>query len=66
MAWGLGAVVSGAGLFASFRFDLPTGAAVVVTFGVALLLGALVRAALTAFSRKAPQVVVEEQRRAAS
>ena len=47
MAWTLGAIVSAAGLFASFRFDLPTGAAVVVTFGVALLLGAVARALLT-------------------
>jgi zinc/manganese transport system permease protein len=44
MAWALGAVVSAAGLFASFKFDLPTGAAVVVTFGAALVLGAIVRA----------------------
>jgi zinc/manganese transport system permease protein len=54
MAWTLGAVVSATGLFASFRFDLPTGAAVVVTFGVALLIGAVVRAVLTlATKRKA-------------
>lgn len=46
MAWALGALVSAGGLFASFRFDLPTGAAVVVTFGVALLAAALVRVAM--------------------
>ncbi len=44
IAYALGAVVSAAGLFASFRFDLPTGAAVVVTFGVALVIGVVVRA----------------------
>jgi zinc/manganese transport system permease protein len=43
MAWGLSAVVSAGGLWASFKFDWPTGAAVVVTFGAALLLGAIVR-----------------------
>ncbi|MHB8874516.1 MAG: metal ABC transporter permease [Myxococcaceae bacterium] len=47
MAWVLGAVVSAAGLYSSFRFDLPTGAAVVVTFGVALFIGALFRALLS-------------------
>ena len=47
MAWVLGAVVSALGLFASFRFDLPTGAAVVVSFGVALLIGAIARALVT-------------------
>jgi zinc/manganese transport system permease protein len=46
MAWVLGAVVSAVGLWGSFRLDLPTGAAVVVTFGVALLLAAVARAAL--------------------
>lgn len=44
MAWSLGAVASAGGLWASFAFDWPTGAAVVVTFGAALVAGALVRA----------------------
>ena len=43
MAWALSSVVSALGLWASFRFDWPTGAAVVVTFGAALVLGAIVR-----------------------
>ncbi len=43
LAWTLGFVVSLAGLWASFSFDLPSGAAVVVTFGLALVLGAAVR-----------------------
>ena len=51
MGWALGAVVSAAGLFASFRFDLPTGAAVVVTFGVALMIGAVARVVLTATAK---------------
>lgn len=44
MAWALGVVVSASGLWASFKFDWPTGAAVVVTFGAALVLGAVARA----------------------
>lgn len=47
VAWALGAVVSALGLWGSFRLDLPTGAAVVVTFGIALVLAAIVRAVLT-------------------
>ncbi len=47
MAWSLGALVSAAGLWGSFTLDLPTGAAVVVTFGIALVLGAVGRALLT-------------------
>jgi zinc/manganese transport system permease protein len=46
IAWTLGATVSIAGLWGSFKFDLPTGAAVVVTFGGALILGAIARALL--------------------
>ncbi len=46
LSWVLGAVVSATGLWASFDFDLPTGAAVVVTFGVALFLGVIVRVAM--------------------
>lgn len=46
VAWGMGSVVSAAGLFASFHFDLPTGATIVVTFGLALALGAALRAVL--------------------
>lgn len=52
LAWGLGVVVSASGLWASFKFDWPTGAAVVVTFGAALVLGAVARALL--FRRPSP------------
>jgi len=38
IAWTLGFVVSAGGIAASFFLDLPTGAAVVTTFGAALLL----------------------------
>ncbi|HEY3447543.1 MAG TPA: metal ABC transporter permease [Myxococcales bacterium] len=64
MAWTLGAIVSAAGLFASFRFDLPTGAALVVTFGAALLLGALARAGLTARQKAAAPSTQEARVRA--
>jgi zinc/manganese transport system permease protein len=33
IGWALGAIVSAAGLWASFAWDLPTGAAIVATFG---------------------------------
>jgi zinc/manganese transport system permease protein len=43
IGWGVGALVSAAGLWASFAWDLPTGAAVVTSFGA---LTALVAVAL--------------------
>jgi zinc/manganese transport system permease protein len=41
--WITGAVVSAAGVFFSFQYDLPTGATIVCTFGAALALLAVVR-----------------------
>ena len=38
VGWVVGVLVSVAGMLASFHFDLPTGAAVVTTFGAALVL----------------------------
>jgi len=43
IGWAMGAVVSGAGIIASFQLDLPTGATIVCTFGVALVILAIVR-----------------------
>lgn len=43
LGWIIGFVVSAAGLWASLTWDLPTGAAVVTTFGAALVLAGLVR-----------------------
>jgi zinc/manganese transport system permease protein len=43
IGWIMGALVSAAGILLSFHFDLPTGATIVCTFGIALLLLALVR-----------------------
>jgi zinc/manganese transport system permease protein len=41
--WTMGAVVSAIGVLVSFQYDLPTGAAIVCTFGAALLLLGAVR-----------------------
>jgi zinc/manganese transport system permease protein len=43
IGWALGAVVSALGILASFKLDLPTGATIVCTFGVALAVLAVVR-----------------------
>ncbi len=43
IGWTMGALVSGFGVLLSFKYDLPTGATIVCTFGVALALMALVR-----------------------
>lgn len=43
IGWSMGAIVSAAGILASFQLDLPTGATIVCTFGVALIVVALVR-----------------------
>jgi zinc/manganese transport system permease protein len=40
MGWIVGTVVSIAGIWASVTWDLPTGAAIVATFGVALIIAA--------------------------
>jgi ABC-type Mn2+/Zn2+ transport system permease subunit len=44
IGWSLGALVSAGGVALSFVIDLPTGATIVATFGLALLLLAGVRA----------------------
>jgi zinc/manganese transport system permease protein len=43
IGWTMGTVVSALGVFASLKFDLPTGATIVCTFGVMLILMALAR-----------------------
>ena len=42
IGWTVGAVVSGLGVLASFHLDLPTGATIVCTFGVALVFLSLI------------------------
>jgi zinc/manganese transport system permease protein len=46
IGWTMGAIVSAAGILASFHYDLPTGATIVCTFGVALVILAIVRAVM--------------------
>lgn len=42
IGWTMGALVSAIGILLSFRLDLPTGATIVCTFGIALLLMSVV------------------------
>jgi zinc/manganese transport system permease protein len=51
VGWICGILTSVVGIAASYYFDLPTGAAVVVAFGAALLFSASLRLALTQFMR---------------
>ncbi|TMG82024.1 MAG: metal ABC transporter permease [Betaproteobacteria bacterium] len=44
IAWAAGILASAVGLAASYLFDLPTGAAMVAVFGLALVLAGLVKA----------------------
>jgi zinc/manganese transport system permease protein len=53
--WTMGALVSAGGVALSFRLDLPTGATIVATFGLALLLLAGIRVAL----RRGPAGAIE-------
>jgi len=43
IGWTMGTIVSAAGVWLSLKLDLPTGATIVCTFGVALILMAAVR-----------------------
>jgi zinc/manganese transport system permease protein len=43
IGWAMGAVVSTLGMYFSVQFDLPTGAAIVCTFGLVLVLMAFLR-----------------------
>jgi len=47
LSWAFGMFVTGAGMLGSLQFNLPTGAAVVVGFGIALVLAAIARAVMT-------------------
>jgi zinc/manganese transport system permease protein len=44
IGWSMGTIVSALGVYLSLVLDLPTGATIVVTFGIVLLLMAAVRA----------------------
>jgi zinc/manganese transport system permease protein len=43
IGWTMGTIVSAAGVYLSLALDLPTGATIVCTFGLALILMAAVR-----------------------
>jgi zinc/manganese transport system permease protein len=43
IGWTMGTVVSALGIYLSVQFDLPTGATMVCTFGLVLVLMAIVR-----------------------
>jgi zinc/manganese transport system permease protein len=53
IGWSIGTLASAAGLGVSFAFDLPTGAAMVCTFGAALALAGLARPFVRGDTRKA-------------
>jgi zinc/manganese transport system permease protein len=46
IGWTMGTLVSAIGVYLSLKIDLPTGATIVCTFGIALILMALVRVIL--------------------
>jgi ABC-type Mn2+/Zn2+ transport system permease subunit len=46
IGWGMGTVVSAAGVFLSLHLDLPTGPTIVCTFGIVLAIMALARLAM--------------------
>ena len=52
IGWTMGTIVSGLGVWLSLQLDLPTGATIVCTFGLVLVLMALVRAFLPAASHE--------------
>jgi zinc/manganese transport system permease protein len=52
IGWTMGTIVSGLGVWLSLQLDLPTGATIVCTFGLVLVLMALVRAFLPAATRE--------------
>jgi zinc/manganese transport system permease protein len=53
LGWTMGALVSGGGVALSYALDVPTGATIVATFGVALLLVAGLWAVLRRTQRAA-------------
>ena len=56
IGWSMGAIVSALGVYLSLQLDLPTGATIVVTFGLVLIIMAAVRPLI----RRAPIAGPEE------
>ena len=59
IGWTMGTVVSALGVYLSLMLDLPTGATIVCTFGLVLILMAIVRVLMPAVS--APSVVPDRR-----
>jgi zinc/manganese transport system permease protein len=57
IGWTMGTVVSALGIYLSVKLDLPTGAAMVCTFGLVLILMALVRPLLRRANAAQPVAV---------
>ena len=53
IGWAMAGVVSGLGMYFSVVFDLPTGATIVCTFGLVLVVLAVARALLIRTSKAA-------------
>ena len=47
LSWAFGIAVAGLGTLASLQLNMPTGAAIVVTFGIALVVASVARAVMT-------------------
>jgi len=56
IGWTMGTVVSALGVYFSLQLDLPTGATIVCTFGLALILMALARPLFVRTPRPAPEL----------
>ena len=57
IGWTMGAVVSALGVYLSLKLDLPTGATIVCTFGLALVVMAIVRALMPRRATQPPASV---------
>ena len=55
IGWSMGTLVSALGVYLSLKVDLPTGATIVCTFGLVLILMASVRPLIQRQARSVPQ-----------
>src|SRR5512133_195684 len=62
IGWTMGTVVSALGIYLSVKLDLPTGATIVCTFGIALILMAAVRPLFVTSHSRRPIAVKAEAR----
>jgi len=61
IGWSMGTLVSLAGIWFSLKGDLPTGATIVVTFGIALLLMAAAKPLIVGAQRQVRQSVASSR-----